>query len=77
MEITTLLNAIRGFSVTLESLEGKFKLSQDKKPADVAGVIAGLKARGDPASLAVAQAMKQFAPRLAETGKIYDEAVRQ
>jgi len=60
--IAMLLNGIRGFSVTLECLEGKFKLSQDKKPADIAGVIAALEARGDAASLAVAQAMRTTAP---------------
>jgi transcriptional regulator len=56
--LSSLLNAIQGFSVKLERLEGKFKLSQDKKPADMAGVIAGLEARADPASLAVARAMR-------------------
>ena len=54
-----LLNAIRGFAVTFETLEGKFKLSQDKSPANIAGVIAGLESRGDAASLAVARAVKE------------------
>ena len=53
-----LTNAIVGFSVMFEKLEGKFKLSQDKKPEDIEGVIAGLEARGDAASLAVAKAMR-------------------
>lgn len=53
-----LLNSIRGFSVALERLEGKFKLSQDKKPADAAALIAALEARGDAQSLAVARAMR-------------------
>jgi transcriptional regulator len=57
--MTALLGAIRGFEVTLDTLEGKLKLSQDKNAADVAGVIAGLEARGDPASLAVADAMRK------------------
>lgn len=56
--LAVLANGICGFSAVLERLEGKFKLSQDKKPADVAGVIAALEARGDRQSLAVAQAMK-------------------
>jgi transcriptional regulator len=55
----SLLNGIAGFSLALERLEGKFKLSQDKKPEDFAGVIAGLEARGDAASLAVAAAMRR------------------
>jgi transcriptional regulator len=56
--IEVLLNGIEGFSVPLDALHGKFKLSQDKKPADIAGVIANLEARGDAASLAVAKAMR-------------------
>jgi len=61
-KVDALLNAICGFSLQLESLEGKFKLSQDKKRADIAGVIAGLDSRGDAASLAVARAMKATLP---------------
>jgi transcriptional regulator len=56
--IAMLLNGIRGFSILPDQLEGKFKLSQDKKPGDIAGVIAALEARGDDQSLAVARAMK-------------------
>ena len=57
-----LLNAIVGFSLSFERLQGKFKLSQDKKPQDFDGVIAGLEARGDPASLAVVRAMRRVKP---------------
>ena len=57
--IEALLNGIEGFAVPLETLKGKFKLSQDKKPADIAGVIAALEARGDAASVAVANAMRR------------------
>ena len=56
--LAALYNGIRGFSVVLERLEGKFKLSQDKKPADIACVISALEVRGDAHSLAVARAMK-------------------
>ena len=56
--IAALLAAIRGFSLPLDRLEGKFKISQDKDPADIAGVIAGLEAQGDAASLGVARAIK-------------------
>jgi len=55
-----LLNGIVGFSLSFERLEGKFKLSQDKKSEDFAGVIAGLEARGDAASMAVAAAMRKL-----------------
>jgi transcriptional regulator len=57
--VAVLLEAIRGFEVPLDSLAGKFKLSQDKGDADVAGAIAGLEARGDAASVAVAGAMRR------------------
>jgi len=54
-----LLNGIVGFALAFERLEGKFKLSQDKTPEDIQGVIEGLEARGDAASLAIAKAMKR------------------
>jgi len=57
--IAALLNGIEGFSVALDTLEGKFKLSQNKSAADIAGTIAGLEARGDAASIAVAKAMRK------------------
>lgn len=59
-----LLRGICGFELVLETLAGKFKLSQDKKADDVAGAIAGLRARGDPASLAVARAMEESGARV-------------
>jgi transcriptional regulator len=60
-----LLNAIVGFSVVLETLEGKFKLSQDKRKVDFDGVVEGLEASGDHRSREVAAAMRK-APRLGE-----------
>ena len=54
-----LLQAIVGFEVRLETLEGKFKLSQDKKPEDFAGVLQGLDARNEAQSAAVALAMRR------------------
>ena len=54
-----LLQAIAGFELSFETLKGKFKLSQDKKPADINGVIRALEARDDLASLAVAAAMRE------------------
>jgi len=54
-----LMNVIVGFELAFERFEGKFKLSQDKNPDDIEGVIAGLEARGDAASLAIAKAMKR------------------
>ncbi len=57
--IESLLDGIAGFSLPFASLEGKIKLSQDKSPGDIAGVIAALEARGDMASRAVAAAMRR------------------
>jgi transcriptional regulator len=56
-KMTTLLNAIVGFEVALDTLEGKFKLSQNIKPEDFSGAAEGLEARGDAQSVAVARAM--------------------
>ncbi len=54
------MNVIQGFALSFERLEGKFKLSQDKPAENMEGVIAGLEGRGDAASLAVAQAMRDL-----------------
>ena len=53
-----LLNAIVGLRVRFETLEGKFKLSQNVAPADAEGVRRGLMERADPASAAVAEHMR-------------------
>ena len=58
-KMAMLLNAITGFSVRFETLQGKFKLSQNLKPEDAAGAIDGLAARGDAQSVGVAAAMRR------------------
>jgi len=58
-KMTNLLGAIVGFEVAFESLEGKFKLSQNIKPEDAAGAWRGLEARDDAASRAVAELMRK------------------
>ena len=51
------LRAIVGVELVISRIEAKAKLSQNRPPADVSGVIAGLRYRGDPASAdAVARA---------------------
>ena len=57
-KMATLLNAIVGFSLRFEMLQGKFKLSQNIEPEDAAGAMQGLEARGDAQSVAVAGAMR-------------------
>jgi transcriptional regulator len=59
-----LLHAITGFSVRFETLEGKFKLSQNVTREDAEGVMRGLVRRGDPQSRAIAQAMRQVSTPL-------------
>ena len=53
------LRAIVGIELTIERVEAKDKLSQNRSAADHAGVVAGLEAEGDPRAAAVAQAMRR------------------
>jgi transcriptional regulator len=62
-KIKQLMNAIVGFRVRLDTLEGKFKLSQDKKPEAFAGVVAVLEKSEDATDRAVADAMRQHAQK--------------
>jgi transcriptional regulator len=50
------LRAIVGLEITIERVEAKFKLSQNRSAEDVDGAIAGLR-DGSPAGVAVAAAM--------------------
>ncbi len=54
-----LMNAIVGFAVCFETLEGKFKLSQNVTPEDAEGVMRGLAERGDADGLEIANAMRR------------------
>lgn len=58
-KMDALLNAIVGFAMSFETLEGKFKLSQDKKAEDFDGVVAALEGRDDTRAQAVAAAMRR------------------
>jgi transcriptional regulator len=49
--------AIVGFEAIAERIEGKFKLSQNREPADREGVIRGLQGRADELSRAVRELM--------------------
>lgn len=53
------LNEIVAFEIRIEKLQGKFKLNQNRKPEDRAGVIAALSAGDDPAQQAVAKLMER------------------
>jgi len=49
------LRAIVGVELAISRVEAKFKLSQNRPPADVAGVIDGLRATGDEPSAAAVE----------------------
>jgi transcriptional regulator len=51
--IQKLLDEIVAFETPIEKLEGKFKLNQNRKPEDRAGVMETLESGGDPARRAV------------------------
>jgi transcriptional regulator len=50
--LATMLKAIVGFEIEVDSMVGKFKASQNRNPADRQGVAAGLAAEGLPAEVA-------------------------
>ena len=52
--IAGMLKGIVGIEIPITRLEGKWKVSQNRGAADRQGVIEGLRAQGDPASLALA-----------------------
>ncbi|MNP39298.1 Protease synthase and sporulation protein PAI 2 [compost metagenome] len=54
-----MLKAIVGFALPIQRLEGKRKLSQNRSPADVAGVRNGLAASHDPQDRALAHLMPE------------------
>jgi len=55
--IKKLLPEIAAFEIRIERLQGKFKLNQNRVPADRAGVIDALSASEDPVHLAIAGLM--------------------
>ncbi|MFO0988979.1 MAG: FMN-binding negative transcriptional regulator [Alphaproteobacteria bacterium] len=56
--IDQMLKGIVGVELAITRLEGKWKLSQNRPEPDQAGTMAGLDARGDADSTAVAAAMR-------------------
>ena len=55
--IAGMLKAIIGFELPIARVEGKWKMSQNRREPDRQGVIAGLEAEADPQSVAVAAIM--------------------
>jgi transcriptional regulator len=54
-----MLRAIVGIAIDVEEIAGSKKLVQHKSEAEQAGAIEGLRARGDPASQAIATLMEE------------------
>lgn len=54
-----MIQAIQGFEIEITRLEGKAKLSQNRKAEDHAGAAAGLAAQADPEAQAIAAAMRK------------------
>lgn len=50
-----MLNQLVGIEMPIDRIEGKWKTSQNRSHTDQIGVVAGLKSRGDPDSLAMAE----------------------
>jgi transcriptional regulator len=55
--VTGMLRGIVGVELPIERLDGKWKLSQNRTPADQAGVVDGLRADGTPPQVALADVM--------------------
>lgn len=60
-----MVGAIVAFRMRIKRLEGKFKLSQNRSPEDIARVVAGLRADGHAEATTTAQWMEQYAQRTA------------
>jgi transcriptional regulator len=60
--VATQLKAIVGIEVAVTRMLGKWKASQNRLPQDIDGVIAGLRSRGDPQSLDMAQNVEARRP---------------
>ena len=58
--IDKMLEAIVGIEITVTRLVGKWKVGQNRTPADQAGVIDGLKARAGADDAAMAQALERY-----------------
>jgi transcriptional regulator len=60
-----LMNAIVGIEMMVETVEGSFKLNQNKSDADHAAVVRALAGQVDPAARAIAERMAAQRPHLA------------
>lgn len=56
----SLESAIIGFEITIDKIDAKFKLSQNRSPVDKQGVIEGLAARSDDMSQSIRTLMQEL-----------------
>jgi transcriptional regulator len=57
--LQAMLNGIVGVDITVDRLEGKYKLSQNRPAADRPRIVAALEARGDADAAGVARLMRE------------------
>jgi transcriptional regulator len=60
--IDSMIGRVVGIEIPISRLIGKWKLSQNRTMPDRLGVVAGLSARGDPESKAMAELVRQATP---------------
>jgi transcriptional regulator len=60
--IERMLDMIVGIEIPIDTLIGKWKVSQNRPNADKLGIVAGLTARGNTNDAAMAALVKRFAP---------------
>lgn len=53
-----MIKGVLAFELPVERLEAKSKMSQNKKPEDIAGAVDGLRGRGDAGNVTVAEIME-------------------
>jgi len=58
--IESMLGSIVGIEIEIRRLEGKWKLSQNRVPADRRGATAGLRRRADPDALAIVERIESM-----------------
>jgi transcriptional regulator len=73
--LTGQLRAIVGVEVVISRIEAKAKLSQNRPGADIDGVIAGLRTRGDDRSAAAVAGAKPYRPGRPTARKIVGVSV--
>ena len=57
--VATQIKGIVGIEIAIARIEGKWKASQNRPPADREGVVAGLELQGDEASRAMAELVRE------------------